>query len=268
MIEFFGELLLVPLRPLVWIFQKLKLPGTDALLAFVFAIGRKPMDAIRYLAPHYEASREGGRLIATRLLSKSSDGYLHALLAWNDQRVSRQDEPAKLWIAQARSRAGGKPIKNIHMLLYAECGIAEESAECERLSAAILERSDFPPYATSLALYNRILVLLDRGELTEAERLNDFCLEIKEDLSFRICRIALTLLRGGDDLKNDLTWLPGKSEAERAPSLAFAYALAKQPAQVRVQLAKMDRSKLEDLQNDWKLGSHVRDYLGGLNARA
>lgn len=225
MFDFFRELIVLPLRLLVFIGSYMKIAALYSLRKQVWLVTRSFSDAAAYAVALYTSGVENARNTIREMLNGSASGYVHAHLITLDYRVTRQRDWAEAAVAQSSTR----DLNDKHMLLYARLFLEEDRLKIKALSEEILSRNDIPGYVSTLAYYNLCIYHLEQGDTAAAKPIIDFCLQVDENPNMRIASMAHSILTGKDDLAEQAANLQRKHKDSPKFATAQAYLFAGDP---------------------------------------
>jgi hypothetical protein len=220
-LSFFSDLMVLPLRALLFLPVIAPGPGRQRIQRMIWNVTSDVNDAIRLLMPLYQHDRSQARMILEELAEKSRDCGHVGLLCDLDFRSSHDEAFVRMWIDRARK----DEYANQPMLVYLELLLCDPHIDADRaleLSDTILSRGDYPPQVSYTALYNRMLAYISRSELDAAQEIADRVTSISSDTNSLLFQLIMCYARGDDNPDELIRKMDFRDENHRSLVIAQA----------------------------------------------
>lgn len=233
--QFFREIIALPL--VIWRFlsryqqriagsgpnsrQRPK-PKSAGLDRMIWRISGLPSNAVEYLSALFKVGGEpAARAAADDMMKTHANGFLH------QQLLSRCIAFGfdRNWIEDALARDQESEIPHAHMLTYCRLQLSSDEAQALPICDEILARNDYPMYITQAAYYRKAFIALGHKQAREAEEIIDYVLAAGENSSFRVLKMAVSILTGRDDVQQHLRILKAHDQQSvQASHISLAHA--------------------------------------------
>lgn len=222
MFSFFRDLLALPIKLLVVVGLYTKRESLVAFQSLVWKITGRIQDGVLSAGYLYRIDPSKAVKNAEQMISQSHSACLSANLIVQDYQIRWNNDWARHWIEFTEIQE----FSDDHHLLHPKLMVAQDNDEIKRLSELIMDRNDFAINASSLAYYNMALYHLRLRNLTEAETFINHSLQIEETSNIRIANMALSQMKGIDDMEKQVTYLSTRSPELIKFGRAAAYNIA------------------------------------------
>lgn len=183
--DFFRELLVLPLKLILFVNRYVKMWKNIHLSRWVWKIGNNIQDACRYI--HFCVREKGitdAEKTAADIFKITGDARIIACICSISIGVYRNTHHAETWIQKVNDTGCSNP----QMLLLTKLTIATikgDYRERDTLIKEILDRNDLPGAFTSNALIEKARIYIEHAEWEKAEEIADNILHIMENPSVR-----------------------------------------------------------------------------------